>query len=175
MAALADLALRRPWALLAANLAVLALAVILAVGSARATGHRLARARWRAQRGSQAEPDLVIATTGRTPVALRPLPVALRVISPQLRSDAGVASVRSGPDLAPTALDLADRLPGSPATTRLASGRSSGSRREIDPGPLRVAYGGEVAAAARGARTSSRDDLWKLELLVVPLALPGRW
>ncbi len=165
MAALADLALRRPGVLLAGNLAVLALAVILAAG---APG-RLGIGSSVVGRGEAAQPDLVIATTGPAPVHSGAYQVALRVISAQLRSDAAVASVRSGPV-----------SPDGRSTSLVASLASDdeGDRqraverieREVDPGPLRVAYGGEVATLLQ-ARHDLSSDLWKLELLAVPLAL----
>jgi uncharacterized membrane protein YdfJ with MMPL/SSD domain len=164
VAALADLALRRPWALLVGNLAVLALALILAAGAPGRLGIGLPAL----DRGG-AGPDLVVATRGRTPVHSGPYQVALRVIVAQLRSDPGVASVRPGPvsaDRRSTSL-LATLAPGDEVNRQRTFDRV---RREIDPGPLRVSYGGDVATALE-ARHDVWGDLWKLELLVVPFGL----
>src|SRR5213592_3962999 len=73
MAALADLALRRPWMLVGANLAALAVALILALGAPDHLGTgSLALDDGAGQGGARAgggsEPDLVIATTGTVPV-----------------------------------------------------------------------------------------------------------
>jgi MMPL family len=167
VAGLADLALRRPAALLAANLAVLALAVVLAVGAPEHLGIGSLAVGMQAASGE--EPDLVVATTGRRPVHSGPYRVALRVISAQLSSDSGVSMVHRGgvsPDGRSTSLEVT-----------LASG-DDGDRqrtverveREIDPGPLRVAYGGQVAAVI-DARHDLSGDLWKLELVAAALAL----
>ncbi len=110
-----------------------------------------------------------MATTGRLPVESGPYRVALRVISAQLSSDPGVASVREGPvsrDGHSTSLAVSlasdDDAAREQATKRLEAG--------IDPGPLRVAFGGEVPALL-DARDDLSGDFWKLELLVVPVAL----
>ena len=95
VAALADLALRRPWALLAANIAVLAATTVLAVdapdhlgiGSLTLDGSTASPAK---------RPDLVIATTGTVPVRSSVYHVALRVISSQVRSDAEVTALHRG-------------------------------------------------------------------------------
>jgi len=167
VAGLADLALRRPRALLAGNLAVLALAVLLAVGAPDRLG--IGSLAVGEQAGAGGEPDLIVATTGRESVHSGPYRVALRVISAQLSSDSGVSAVRRGPvssDGRSTSLKVT-----------LASDDDSNRQRtververEIDPGPLRVAYGGQVAAVIEARRDLS-GDLWKLELVVAPLAL----
>ena len=164
VARLADLALRRPWALLGGNLAVLAVAVVLAAGAPDRLGVGSLDVN-----GGPSEPDLIVATTGKTPVRSGVYRVALQVISSQVRSDPAVASVRRGKVSAngrSTALlvtlepdDAGDRQE---AVDRIEDG--------IDPGPLRVAYGGEVATAL-DARDALTSDLWKLELLALPLAL----
>jgi uncharacterized membrane protein YdfJ with MMPL/SSD domain len=166
VAGLADLALRRPGALLAANLAVLALTVILAVGAPERLG--LGSLAVGGQAGGK-EPDLVVATTGHGPVHSGPYRVALRVISAQLGSDPGVSAVHRGPvspDGRSTSLEV------SLASSDDADRQRTVERveREIDPGPLRVAYGGQVAAAVE-ARHDLSGDLWKLELVAAALAL----
>src|SRR4051794_4343106 len=47
--------------------------------------------------GDETEPDLIVATTGDTPVDSGVYRVALRVISSQVGSDPAVASLRRGP------------------------------------------------------------------------------
>ncbi len=148
VAGLADLALRRPWALLAGNLALLAVAVVvaagapdrLAVGSLAVDGQK--------QGGS--EPDLIVATKGRRPVHR-------------------VRTGRAAGDLRTAQLGFRRRF-GSPWSGVVATGDRPRSRsrsprvtsadhqrtvervkREIDPGPLRVAYGGQVGGPDRGS------------------------
>jgi hypothetical protein len=165
VAALADLALRRPGLLLAGNLAVLALAVALAAGAPE----RLGIGSPAIEGGESGQPDLVLATTGATPVRSGPYRVALRVISAQLRSDAGVASVRFGPispDGRSTSL-LASLVPDGEADRQRVVERIE---RQIDPGPLRVAVGGQVATLVE-AREGLGDEIWKLELAAAAVAL----
>ena len=168
VAALADLALRRPGALLAGNLAVLALAVILAVGSARVGSASVCR-RWPGDGGARA--DLVVATRGPTPVHSGPYRVALRVISAQLqlrlRRSRRCARARSPPIGDSTSL-VATLVSGDDADRQRAVERIE---REIDPGPLRVSYGGEVATLLE-ARHDLSDYLWKLGLA---WSSPWRW
>jgi uncharacterized membrane protein YdfJ with MMPL/SSD domain len=165
VAALADLALRRPGALLAGNLVVLVAAVILAVGAPGRLGIGVPTVE--GEGATQA--DLVVATRGSIPVRSGPYRVALKVISSQLRSDAAVASVRHGPV-------SADRRSTSLAVTLVSDEAAERQRAveriegAIDPGPLRVAYGGEVASVLE-ARDDLWDDLWKIGLVAAVLAL----
>ena len=92
--------------------------------------------------------------------------VALRVISAQVRSDADVAALRQGAVSAngrSTSLRVflgsADDAARQRAVQKIESG--------IDPGPLRVSYGGEIATLL-DARHDLAGDLWKLELLALP-------
>ncbi len=165
MAALADLALRRPGALLAGNVAVLVGAVILAVGAPGRLGIGLPTV----GANQATEADLVVAIRGAMPVGSGPYQVALGAISAQLRSDAGVASVRPGPI-------SADRRSTSLAVS-LASGEEEDRQRtveeiarRIDPGPLHVSLGGQVATLLE-ARHDLWRDLWKLGLVATLLAL----
>ena len=113
------------------------------------------------------EPDLIVATTGRVPVDSGVYRVALRVISSQVRSDAAVAQVRQGSVSAngrSTALLVSlvglDASEQQDAVERIEEG--------IDPGPVRVSYGGQVATLL-DARHEVALDFWKLELLALPL------
>jgi uncharacterized membrane protein YdfJ with MMPL/SSD domain len=148
---------------LGANLAVLAVAGILAVGAPDRLGiGSLALD----EGGSPHQPDLVIATTGGAPVRSGVYRVALRVISAQVRSDADVTALRQGGVSAngrSTSLRVflasGDDAPRQRAVQRIESG--------IDPGPLRVSYGGETATLL-AARHDLSGELWKLELLALP-------
>ena len=159
---LVDLAVRRPWALLTAILTVLAASMAIAI--AGAGGLPIGS---RAPTGSNAgEPDLIVATTGRMPVSSAVYRVSLRVISSQVRSDSSVALVRQGP------------VSGDGRATSLLvsfSGLNASQRQDaveriengIDPGPLEVSYGGEVATLLE-ARHDLARDFWKLELIAMP-------
>jgi uncharacterized membrane protein YdfJ with MMPL/SSD domain len=168
-ARLADLALRRPWALLGANLAVLAAATVLAVGAPDHLGiGSLVLDREAPSRPAHGSPDLVISTTGSVPVKSRVYGVALDVISSQVRADAEVAAIRRGgvsADGRSTSLlvylggDEGDRQQG---VERIES--------RVDAGPLHASFGGEIADLLR-ARGKMAHDFWMLELIVVPFAV----
>jgi RND superfamily putative drug exporter len=175
VAALADLALRRPRAVLVVNLALLAAAVVIAAG---APG-RLGAGSVAIGSTEPSQPDLVVATTGSSPVRSAPYRVALRVISAQVRSDPGVAGLRRGPvspDGRSTSL-IVSLVPGDDADRQRAAERIEAG---IDPGPLRVTYGGEIPAVLDARHDLSRD-LWKLELGALALvavalaAAQGPW
>jgi RND superfamily putative drug exporter len=165
VAALADLAMRRPGALLVGNLAVLAAAVVLAAGAPGRLG--IGAPTVKGEGGERA--DLVVATRGSMPVRSGPYRVALGVISSQLRSDPEVASVRSGP--------VSDDRRSTSLVVTMASGDEAGRQRAverieqaIDPGPLRVSFGGQVATLLE-ARDQLGNDLWKAGLLAAVVAL----
>ena len=171
VAALADLALRRPWVLLVANLVVLGIAVILAVGAPDrlAVGSLALSEPSGGQAAGGQPPDLVIATTGPVPVRSGVYRVALRVIASGVRANAQVSSVRRGP--------ISANGRSSSLSVFLSSADESERQREverieagIDPGPLRLAFGGEVGAPVEARHDLSRD-LWRLEFLVLPFAL----
>jgi uncharacterized membrane protein YdfJ with MMPL/SSD domain len=161
VAALADLALRRPIALLAATFALLVAAVIVAAGAPDRLGVSVASVDGSA---GAARPDLVVATTGSEAARSGPYRVALRVVSAQLSSDPAVVSVRRGPvsrDGHSTSL-IVSLVPGDDAADQRAVQRI---QTEIDPGPLRVAYGGQVPALLE-ARHDVSHDLWKVAAVV---------
>ncbi len=157
-----DLAVRRPWALLTTSLAVLV--ALVAIGVVGAEGLPIGSL---APSGSAAgQPDLVVATTGRMPVESAVYRVALRVISSQVRSDASVAQVLQGPvsgDGRSTSLLVSFQGLGASARQDAVEQIEDG----IDPGPLEVSYGGEVATLLE-ARHDLAHDFWKLELLALP-------
>jgi hypothetical protein len=170
---LADLALRRPWALLGANLAVLVAALALAVGapshlgigSLRLTEPPATQAGKKAAGGA----DIVIVTRGQVPADSRVYRVALGVMSSQITTDPGVEGVDQGPvgkDHRTRSLDVTLNS-SSEADRQKALFRIEDA---IDPGPLEVTFGGELAALD-DARANLSDDFWRLELLIVPLAL----
>jgi RND superfamily putative drug exporter len=175
VAALADLALRRPRAVLVLNLALLAAAVVIAAGAPS----RLGAGSVAIGSTEPSQPDLVVATTGSSPVRSAPYRVALRVISAQVRSDPGVAGLRRGPvspDGRSTSL-IVSLVPGDDADRQRVAERIEAG---IDPGPLRVTYGGQIPAVLEARHDLSRN-LWKLELgalALVALALAaalGPW
>ncbi len=162
VARLVDLAVRRPWALLVANLVFLA--AVMAVAIAGANGLPIGSL---APEGSAAaEPDLIVATTGGEPVDSPVYRTTLRVITSQIETDADVAQVKQGPVSADgRSTSLLVSLNGLNATGR----QDVVERIEdgIDPGPLQVSYGGEVGALL-DARHELATDFWKLELLAMP-------
>jgi hypothetical protein len=162
VAGLVDLAARRPWALLAANLLVLA--AVLAVAIAGAGSLPIGST---APSGSTAGgPDLIVATTGRVPVHSGVYRVTLGAITSQVQADAAVAEVRKGPvsdDGRSTSLLVS--LGGLDASSKQdAVERIEGG---IDPGPLKVSYGGEVGTLL-DARHELATDFWMLELAAMP-------
>ena len=168
-ARLADFVLRRPWAPLAATLAVLAATTVIAVGAPDHLGIGSLALQGQGH-GPSTRPgrsaDLVIETTGSMPVRSGVYRVALGVISSQVHSDADVARLRRGGISAngrsvPLLVDLA---PGGDTQQQQAIQRIES---RLDPGPLRVTFGGEIADLLR-ARGDLAHDLWKLELLMVP-------
>jgi uncharacterized membrane protein YdfJ with MMPL/SSD domain len=167
---LADLALRRPWALLGVQLALLAGLLVFAVGAPERLGiGSLALDRTGTASTGEADADLVIATRGDVPVRSRTYRVALQAISLQVRLDPDVASVRrepTSPDDHSIAL-LVSLSPEDEAERQQAVERIED---EIDPGPLRLAIGGAVVTA-NDARDELLDDLGRLELLAAPLVL----
>jgi MMPL family len=167
-ARLADLALRRPWALVASNLVVLAVAIVLAVGAPSHLGIGSLAISANARPAGGGEADLVIATTGRVPVRSGVYRVALQVISSNVRADGEVAGLRRGPVSADgKSTSLLVDLSGNATQRQQAAERIESG---LDAGPLEVSYGGEVTVLL-AARHSLAGDLWKLELLALPLAL----
>src|SRR5438093_9305906 len=113
----------------------------------------------RAALGHDAEPDLVLVTRGAVRVRAPAYGVALRTIATQLRGDPAVAAVQRGPigrDGRSTA--VAVFLRGEAPARERAVGRI---QRNLDPGPLRVLYGGRVAVL-RSARDHVRHEIGRL-------------
>lgn len=162
VARLADLAVRRPRALLVANLVFLAAATAVAIAGA----NRLPIGSLAPEGSATGDPDLIVATTGREPVNSAAYRTTLRVITSQVETDSDVAQVRQGPvsaDGRSTALLVS--LEGLSASER----QEAVERIEdgIDPGPLDVSYGGQVGTLL-DARHELATDFWKLELLALP-------
>ena len=157
------MALERPHAMLIGTLVALALAAVLASATVdrlrltpqRATGSASDRAAdgLRAALGSEADPGMVIVTSGRDPVESGVYEVALDVISSPVETNPDVAEVRRGRSRA-----TGERRR-SRSTSRTTTPRHSSAvaelREELDPGPLEIQVGGE-AAVLRDAR----DGFW---------------
>lgn len=123
-------------------------------------------------RGAVERAELALVLGG--PVARRDPRVArvsAEVVAARVNGDPAVAGVRpievnGGPvalvvDLGPT--DLAGRLD---ALARL--------RETADPGPLELTFEGELPRLEAG-RNEAADELWRLEVLVLPLVLFAVW
>jgi uncharacterized membrane protein YdfJ with MMPL/SSD domain len=165
LGALADLALKRPWGLLAANVAVAAAAVVASLGAPSELGIGSTRLE------GSGDSDLVVVLRGDVAADTRVFEVAEDVITAQVETDPAVASVapqRTGGS------DDAGRvvLVGEFEDVSQAERQEAVERLEegIDPGPLRVEIGGETAVLTE-ARRSLGGDLWRVELLVLPLVL----
>ena len=161
--ALASASLKRPWALVGAALAVLAAALAIAMLTTGGLGPGSTRV------DEPAGADLVIETEEAADVPRKVSGVALATIAANVEADPAVASV-------------------SPAQTRPARGTATmavaletdddGARREavarinadVDPGPLELHVSGETTALLE-AGSGLGEDLWRLELLVIPVAL----
>ena len=160
---LASAALKRPWALVGAAVAALVVAVAIALATTGGVGPGSTRV------DEPAGPDLVVTTEEGKDVPRKVAGVALTTIAANVEADPAVASVSQ-----------ANARPGEGTVTMevtLASG-DGGERREaveritadVDPGPLELQIGGEAATLLE-AGSSLGDDLWRLELLVIPVAL----
>jgi uncharacterized membrane protein YdfJ with MMPL/SSD domain len=182
LGALADAALNRPRAMLAATLAVLLLAAALAVRAAdrvplaapevAGSASERAAGELAAGLGREPEPGVLIVTRGKTPVDSGVYGVALDVISSQAETGPDVAEVRRGPvsrDERTTVLEL--YFDDDPRSPNEAVGDL---HTELDPGPLDVVVGGE-AAVLRDARDGLWGELGPLELLALPVALLVLW
>jgi trehalose monomycolate/heme transporter len=174
---LAAVALERPRAMLIGTLVALVLAAVLAYATVdrlpltpqRATGSASDRAAdgLRAALGSEADPGMVIVTSGRDPVDSGVYEVALDVISSQVETNPHVAEVRRGPvarDGRTTALRIYFADDDAAAQQRAVAEL----QEELDPGPLDIQVGGE-AAILRDARNGLWGELGLLELLALPL------
>jgi RND superfamily putative drug exporter len=177
--ALADAALTRPRAMLAATLAVLVLAAVLAARAAdrvplappeaaRSESERAAD-ELGAALGQGPGPGVLIVSTGRQPVESAVYRVALDVISSRAETAPDVAEVRRGAvsrDGRTTVLEVYfrddDPRPQQEAVDDL--------RAELDPGPLEVAVGGQ-AAVLRDARDGLWGELGPLALLALPVTV----
>jgi hypothetical protein len=169
--ALAELALRRPWALLAANLVVAAAAIAASLGAPAELGVGSTRLE------DTAGPELVIVLEGDVAADTRVFEVAEDVVTAQVQADTAVATVEpaseqgarqgDGTGGAARSVLIVEFEDISDAERERAAERLS---ERIDPGPLRVSLGGEAATLVE-ARRSLGGDLWRVELLVLPLVL----
>jgi MMPL family len=161
--AFAAAAWRRPWRVLVLAGVVLAAAIALAVGAPERLGIGST------QLDESAGPDLVVVTEGRVPASSRVYKVALHVIATGIEADPGVETARPAktPAGARTAAIEVELASSDEGDRQAAIARIS---KNLDPGPLHVAFTGETATLSAG-RDSLGGDLWRLELLVIPLAL----
>lgn len=160
MLGIVDLASRRPWALLGANLAAAGVAMVASLGAPGDLGL-----------GSTGLDDerperLVVVLERDRAAGAGALAVARDVVASQLEADAATAAVRTRDDER-RAVVVAELEPASPAAREDAVERIEG---RIDPGQLRATVGGETAALIEAKRVIG-GDLWRLELLALPLVL----
>jgi putative drug exporter of the RND superfamily len=179
LSALARGTLRRPGAMLAAAVAALAVASVLAAwaaGRLPLVGPETARSESEraadelgAGLGHEASPAVLIVTRGDQRVGSGVYGVALDVLSSQAMTAPGVVEVRRSPvsrDGRTTAL----RVYFDDDDPRSQHEAVGDLRRELDPGPLELAVGGQ-AAVLRDARDAVWGELVLLELLALPLAV----
>jgi len=162
--ALSDAAWRRPWALLGA--AGVLLATLLTVSAFGIS--RIGVVPPEVAEGADADADLIVVTRAGLGTDSRVYRVALDVVTAGISADEEVEEVTQGPvsrDEETTSL-LVRLRSDDPGTARSAAERITS---EIDPGPLKVTVGGDVATAL-GAREVLAEDFWRLELLILPLA-----
>ncbi|MGH2988267.1 MAG: MMPL family transporter [Solirubrobacterales bacterium] len=179
LSAVADVALRRPRAVLAAVVALLVLCAALAAAApdrlalapARSDGSEssMAADELRGKLGHEPAPDVVIVTRGGEAVRSGVYQVALDVTTSQVEARSEVAEVRRAPtsrDGRSTALEVYFRDDDPRAEQAVAAELG----RELDPGPLDVLIGGE-AGVADDARTGLWAELGPLELLALPVTV----
>jgi hypothetical protein len=164
--ALADLALKRPWALLAANVLAAVVAVVASFGAPSELGIGSTRLE-----GAE-DPALVVVLKGDVATDSRVFEVAEDAITAQVEVDPAISSVSrqqegNGEREANRVVLVADFEDVSEDERQRAVERLED---RIDPGPLRVEIGGETAVLIE-ARDSLGGDLWRPVLLVLPLVL----
>ena len=157
--ALAAAAWKRPWAFLATVLALLGALLLVASGARDHLGHPA---------GDSQRPDVVVLTSASGALSPQVYEVALGAIEAGIEakpevSEAAVTRPPSDEGVAVLRVELAGA--GAAERRRLAERLAD----EIDPGPLQVRVGGRVAQLLE-AEDSVLDDLWRLELLALPLA-----
>jgi uncharacterized membrane protein YdfJ with MMPL/SSD domain len=157
---IADLLSSRPWAVLGANLAAAVVAIAASLGAPGDLGIGSTQL-------DDRRPETLIVVLERDGAAgASALAVARDVVASQLEADPAIGAVRVVDDERRSVL-LGDLEPTSAATREDAVERLS---QRIDPGALRATVGGETAALIEAKRVLG-EDLWRLELLVLPLVL----
>jgi hypothetical protein len=166
LGALADLALNRPWALLAANVVAALAAVAASLGAPPELGIGSTRLE-----GAE-DPALVVVLRGDVATDSRVFEVAEDAITAQVEVDPAVAGVErqsaGGGERDSKRVVLVAEFEDVSEDERQRAVERLEDR--IDPGPLRVEIGGETAVLIE-ARDSLAGDLWRPELLVLPLVL----
>lgn len=158
---LASAAWKRPWTLLGAAAALLASLLAVAGGVLDELGYTPAEV------PEGRSPELLLATRASQEATPQVYGVALEAIEANLRSDPGVADVEvRGPAGAGRA-SIEVALAAADAGERQATAERLQAR--IDPGPLEVLAGGRLAELEE-AEDIVLEDLWRLELLALPLA-----
>jgi uncharacterized membrane protein YdfJ with MMPL/SSD domain len=160
--ALASTAWNRSRELLAGALALLVLLAALAALTLGSLGGGSDRV------DAAAGPDLVLKTEAGKALPSNAHDVALQTIAARVKADPAVESVRTvdRPKSDSKAV-LEISLAGDGGDKRVAAERVV---EEVDPGPLRMSSAGEVFVTL-DAGSNLQDDLWRLELLALPLAL----
>ncbi|MGI9020701.1 MAG: MMPL family transporter [Solirubrobacterales bacterium] len=159
--ALAAAAWKRPWAFLGAALVLLGALVALAAGARGELGHPVG--------GAPAGGEVVVVTTAEGTVSGNVYDVALEAVTAGLEAGPGIGRVSV---LEPAGEDGTAELEVDVRAASAAEQRQivEGLAAQIDPGPLRVAVEGRIAELL-AAEEAALEGLWRLELLVVPLAL----
>jgi uncharacterized membrane protein YdfJ with MMPL/SSD domain len=167
--ALSQTAWRRPGPLLAAAGGLLVALLAVAVLGVSTIGVGLPAVDAAAgQPGSRSDADLVVVTRAGVGADSRVYQVALDVISAGISADEEVQKVTRGP-VSPDKRTTSLLVTLSGDDTGAARGAADRIADEIDPGPLKVTFGGD-AQTGLDARETLADDLWRLELLILPLA-----
>ncbi|MGH2955218.1 MAG: hypothetical protein ACRDK9_14630 [Solirubrobacterales bacterium] len=168
LARIADLAPRRPWAFLAGTVVALATGVGVSLGATDELGVGSTRLADPPPRPVPATAELAVVLGGNGAGAdSRVFRVAEGVVRAQVVADPaieGVKRVGRGREVVLVARFAED------ASTADRQQAASRLEESIDPGPLRAGVEGEVARLL-DARRKLTGDLWRSELLVLPLAL----
>ncbi len=161
LGALASAAWKRPWASLGVPVVALAVLALAAYGADDRLGHPA---------GASTEAgSVVVVTAPKGRVSAQAYDVTLEAITAGLEALPGIGAVTvieppGGDGTARLDVDVSGT--GAPEQRRIAERLTD----QIDPGPLTVTVEGRLAELL-DAEERALDGLWRLELLVVPLAI----